>query len=52
MFYSEKFLWLPKKINGKWYWLRKVSIETKTVFMSIGGKITPVKREKYIVKGD
>lgn len=50
MEYKQKFLWLPKKIDGKWYWLRMVSVETKTILMTIGGKITPVKRTRYIVK--
>lgn len=33
MGYSEmwitkiKRLWLPKKINGKWYWLKKIKIK-------------------------
>ena len=51
MKYIRKFLWLPKKINGKWHWLEWATVEEKTVYMSINGKITPVKRVKYIVKG-
>lgn len=49
--YETKFLWLPKKIDGKWYWLRKVSVETKTTLMNIGGKFVQVETNKYIVKG-
>lgn len=30
-----KFLWLPKKDNGKWYWLKKVTIIQRKVVYKI-----------------
>lgn len=46
---NKKFLWIPKKIDGKWYWLKEITVQTKTDLMSIGGNVTPVKTIKYIV---
>ena len=47
-----KFLWLPKKINGKWYWLKKVMMQTDYHHMNIGGKTTYVTRKKYYLVED
>ena len=49
MIYSKKFLWIPKKIDGKWYWLRTITIQTKYNTMCIGNRVTQVKNIKYIV---
>lgn len=46
---TRKFLWLPKRIDGKWHWLKTATVQTKTELMSIGGKISEVKKVKYIV---
>jgi len=32
---KTKFLWLPKKDNNKWYWLRKVNIVEKLVIYRV-----------------
>lgn len=34
--YCYPFLWFPKKINGKWYWLRKVTKKMEYQKVCIG----------------
>lgn len=34
--YRNKFLFLPKKIDDKWYWLRKVFVKTEYQLISTG----------------
>lgn len=51
MVFERKFLWLPKKIDGKLYWLKKVMVFTDNKIMSIDGKIVTIKNKKYIVEG-
>lgn len=31
----EKFLWLPKKDNNKWYWFRKVLVVEKEIIYDV-----------------
>lgn len=31
----SRFLWLPKKDNGKWYWLKRVRIVQKLVIYNV-----------------
>lgn len=45
-----KFLWLPKRINGKWYWLKKVYAHTESQLVTIGGQITFSQHTTYSVK--
>ena len=34
--YSTKFLFLPMKIDDKWYWLRRVFVQTEYQLISTG----------------
>lgn len=49
---EEVFLWKPKKISGKWCWLRKVIKKTTTYYIVVNGKMTPLKKRRYILKED
>lgn len=47
------FLWLPKKINGKWRWLKTVKIEYTICKQIIGGCVLEhMVNEKMYVKGE
>ena len=45
-----KFLWLPKKINGNWYWLRKVKYECTERFITVDGKVCIQLFRKYYME--
>ena len=38
----SKFLWLPKEIDGKLYWLRKIRVVETTNSLIIDGKLRTV----------
>ena len=38
--YKQAFLWLPKKINGKWHWLTRVTIIREYQTVCIGSDIS------------
>lgn len=40
-------LWIPKKINGKWYWLRKVWKYTDIIEMVVEGNVVNYKSVTY-----
>lgn len=40
-------LWVPKKIDGKWYWFKKVWKYTDTIEMCVEGKIVNYKSTIY-----
>lgn len=47
---ETKFLWMPKKINGKWYWLRNVYAHTEYQMINVGGNLAYHKYTVYSVK--
>ena len=51
--HEHKFLYLPKKIDGKWYWLRSVIIVREKCVQTIGGEeVEYIMSEQYIIGGD
>lgn len=47
------FLWLPKRINGKWCWLTRAIKTVTTQTMCIEGNVVPFKNTTYqLLKGD
>lgn len=50
--YSKKFLWLPKRINGHWVWLRSVTVVTEDDFMFIDGQYTVYRKKYYQLGGN
>lgn len=47
---QDKFLFLPKKIHGKWYWLRTIIEVTTQQSHIVNGEVSNivVKKEYYI----
>lgn len=51
MNYPVKFLWLPKRIDGKLHWLKKVYIVEWTDTMVVNGKLVVVNKREYRLIG-
>ena len=47
---TKKFLWLPKKINGRWVWLKKVTVYIQNKIMTIDGQVVTIVNKKYSVE--
>ena len=48
--YDKKFLFLPKKIEGRWYWLRTVTLRRKWEIILTGKFATKrLVKEEYIL---
>jgi hypothetical protein len=47
---KDKFLYLPKKIHGKWFWLRKITEIVTTQRCVVNGEVQSIiiKKEYYL----
>ena len=50
---KSEFLWLPKKIYGKWFWLQKVTVIYKVCNQVVDGKeVEFVVSKEYLGRDD
>lgn len=47
--YRIKFLWFPRKINNRWYWLRNVSKRMRKRNIVMNGQLVTEIEEEYEV---